>query len=328
MAEKFLKKKSLGQNFLRSEKALSQIVEAGCVQSGDNIIEIGPGDGALTAKILGKMTLEGGIEAKKGDKVGDKVAIAKKITTASAGKLFLVEKDDRLVPILEEKFGISRIGSEVDTKKPQITLIHKDILEVFEHGDIDNMIKNGALSRDFKIIANIPYYITGAIVRRIFELQNTPKIVVLLVQKEVADRIVDTRESLLSVSVKFYGRPKRVAVVPKGAFSPAPTVDSAIISIDNIHKPESPELERAFFAVVKSAFAHKRKLLIRNLEAVNLEAAERDLDDKNPTQTQTQTLKFTNEKLQEIFTEQNINLKARAEDISTEQYIAIAKHLV
>ncbi len=314
MAEKFLKKKSLGQNFLRSEKALSQIVEAGCVQSGDNIIEIGPGDGALTAKILGKMALEG----EKGDKVGDKT-----------GKLFLVEKDDRLVPILEEKFGISTKGSGSDKKSlnypnkdqnPQITLIHKDILEVFEQGDIDNMVKNGELARDFKIIANIPYYITGAIVRRIFELQNTPKIVVLLVQKEVADRIVDTKESLLSVSVKFYGHPKRIAVVPKGAFSPAPTVDSAIISIDNIHKPESPELERAFFAVVKSAFAHKRKLLIRNLEAINLDTIKKLSDSSD--------LNKLSKKLQEIFTALNINPKARAEDISTEQYIAIAKHLV
>lgn len=295
MTKNFIKKKSLGQNFLRSEKALSQIVGAGELQKGDNILEIGPGDGALTSKILEKLDSLGG------------------------GKLFLIEKDDRLVPILQEKFV-----DHVD----KITLIHKDILEVFETGDIDEMVKTGQIDADegpnganFKIIANIPYYITGAIIRKIFELQNMPKIVVLLVQKEVADRVVDKKESLLSVSVKFYGSPKRIAVVPKGAFSPSPTVDSAIIAINNIHKPESPKLEKTFFTLVKSAFAHKRKLLIRNLEAFNgFDSESSGKSDSKIPRPKIDWIK--------IFTDLNINPKARAEDVSTEQYIAITKHLV
>ncbi len=292
MTRDFIKKKSLGQNFLRSEKALSQIIEAGELQKGDNILEIGPGDGALTSKILEKIDSLGG------------------------GGLFLIEKDDRLVPILEEKFA-NYIGNSA--QKTQINLIHKDILDVFEAGDIDKIVKSGQISPNFKIIANIPYYITGAIVRKIFELENTPKIVVLLVQKEVADRIVAEKESLLSVSVRFYGDPKRVAVVPKGAFSPSPTVDSAIISIKNIHKPASAKLEGVFFAIVKSAFAHKRKLLIRNLEAFDDKFRNNDGSENN-THQKTNWLN--------IFNELKINPKARAEDISTAQYIAIAKHLI
>lgn len=154
--------------------------------------------------------------------------------------------------------------------------------------------------------------------RGVLELPNQPEKVVLLVQKEVADRIValDGKESILSASVKFYGTPKRVAVVPRGAFSPAPNVDSAIICIENIQKRDADgkNLEKAFFSVIKSAFAHKRKVLIKNLSESSKIFSENSSE---------QPLNW-----QKIFIDENIDLKARAEDISTEKYIAMAKHLI
>ncbi len=223
-------KKSLGQNFLKSEKALSQIVDAGDIQAGDTILEIGPGEGALTVKILEKRP----------------------------AKLIIVEKDDRLISSLTEKFG-GTVGTKTE-------ILHGDILDLLNEPEIKTL-KQAGLKAPYKIIANIPYYITGTVIRHIFELDILPEKVVLLLQKEVADRIVaiDKKESLLSLSIKLYGKPKRIAVVPRGAFAPAPNVDSAIILIDEIEKRGS---ESAFFEIIKAAFAHKRKRLAKNLDGI------------------------------------------------------------
>lgn len=215
-------KKSLGQNFLKSEKALKQIVEEGKLSHNETVLEIGPGLGALTQKLIQK-----GV------------------------KVIAVEKDDALFSVLKEKFA-------EEIKKGNLTLIHEDIIK-FDA----NFIKD-----NYKLIANIPYNITGRILEKFFSLSHKPTKIVVLVQKEVAQRIVakDGKESVLSISVKVFGTPKYVDTVFAGSFVPAPKVDSAILAIDSISKKFFTDInEQLFFKVLKAGFSSKRKKLSSNL---------------------------------------------------------------
>lgn len=239
---------------MKSQKALRAMVVAGEVVEGDTIVEIGPGKGALT-----KVLLETG------------------------ATVIAFEKDHRLIELLEEQF-------KEYIEKKKFFLYEKDILEVdishlglgadsenchpgFIPGsrDINNEIPGQARDdRDlpsYKLIANIPYYITGEITRRFLTTTHKPQIIVLLVQKEVAQRIIDTKETILSLSVKLYGTPKKIMTVKKEFFSPVPKVDSAIIQISNIKNPFSnKEDETIFFRLIKKAFGQKRKKLNTTLK--------------------------------------------------------------
>lgn len=220
-------KKSLGQNFLKSHSALMAILDEGDVHADDIVLEIGPGKGALTEKLI-----------------------------ALAGKVIAVEKDDDLFAYLKEKFADA-------IEKKKLDLIHGDILE------FDPAILS-FYKQPYKLIANIPYNITGAILKQFLASDTQPERMVLLVQKEVAERIVarDGKESILSMSVKAYGTPKYVVKVPARYFSPAPKVDSAIIAITAISKKHFTNIkeEERFFEIMKAGFAHKRKLLSGNLK--------------------------------------------------------------
>lgn len=236
-------KKSLGQNFLKSELALKKIVEAGEIKNGDVILEIGPGKGALTKKLL-----------------------------ENAGLVIAVEKDNELFEFLKTKFE-----KEIENKK--LILLNEDILETdpllispLAGGEETPMIR-GARGVEYKIIANIPYNITGAILKKFLTSKKQPERMVLMVQHEVASRILarDGKESILSVSVKAYGEPKMVMKVNKRYFSPAPKVDSAIIEIKNISRQffdKDHINEGNFWEIVKNGFAHKRKKLSSNLKGV------------------------------------------------------------
>lgn len=223
-------KKSLGQNFLKSNLALKKIVEAGEIKESDIILEIGPGKGALTEELL---------------KTGVKV--------------FAVEKDTQLFGFLQDKFAL-QINSG------SLVLVHEDILE-FQASAYS--LKPSA----YKIIANIPYNITGAILKKFLTEQNQPERMILMVQHEVAKRIVanDKKESILSISVKAYGEPKMIMKVPARYFSPAPKVDSAVIAIKHISREKFSKNdvnEDKFWEIVKTGFAHKRKQLSGNLKGV------------------------------------------------------------
>ncbi len=257
-------KKSLGQNFLKSKSALNTIISTANPTSNDTILEIGPGKGALTEKLL-----------------------------SYNGKVVAVEKDDALYEYLSEKFA-----SEIDSKN--LHLIHGDILESTPIS-LD-LRKN----QEYKIVANIPYNITGQIIRKFLTGEHKPSFMVLLVQKEVAHRIVarDNKESLLSLSVKLYGIPKYIKKVPARDFSPAPKVDSAIISITKIKKPDlTPTQEALFFEILHYGFAHKRKILAGNLSEY-----------------------YPREKIQELFSHLSLNEKIRAEDLKLSQWIEIVKY--
>ncbi len=204
-----------------------------------------------------------------------------------------IEKDRDLIEILKEKFG-------EEIKKNKLILVEGDILE-FDPSEYK--FKNG----EYKIIANIPYNITGAIFKKFLSGEIKPSKMVLLVQKEVAMRIVanDKKESILSLSVKAYGEPKYVMKVGKRFFSPIPKVDSAIVAINNINRNNFiKNSEDNFFNIIKVAFSHKRKVLIKNLEKIA---------DK--------------ETVQNMFTELNIDTKTRAEDLPLPVWISISKYL-
>jgi 16S rRNA (adenine1518-N6/adenine1519-N6)-dimethyltransferase len=159
-----------------------------------------------------------------------------------------------------------------------VCIVHGDILEQ----DLTAMVGGGP----YKVVANLPYYITSAVLRHLLESTPRPKLLVVTVQREVAERIVGRkgrrtdRMSLLAVSVQFYGRPQIVTRIPAGAFRPMPAVDSAVLRIDVYHPlPWDPVDERAFFRVVRAGFAQSRKQLhnaLRHnlpLSAAELEAA-------------------------------------------------------
>lgn len=202
-----------------------------------------------------------------------------------------VEKDDRLIPELQKTFM-----KEIALR--QLDLIHADILDVglphVTHGP-------------YKVVANIPYYITGQIIRMFLESDSQPTSMTLLVQKEVADRIIarDGKESLLSLSIKVFGEPKYIRTVGKGAFTPQPNVDSAVISITNISKMRLEGVsEKSFFSLIHAGFSHKRKQLLPNLSHL-----------------------YTKEKLSKAFELCDIDLKARAEDIHLTTWIKLCKNL-
>jgi 16S rRNA (adenine1518-N6/adenine1519-N6)-dimethyltransferase len=266
-------KKSLGQNFLKSEGALRQIIEAGEIKPSDTILEIGPGLGVLTEKILAK-----------------------------AGQVIAVEKDDRLIETLNEKFA-----REVSSGK--LKIVHADILEVSPQ-------TLGLTDQNYKIIANIPYYITGEIFRKFLESNCEPNRLVVLVQKEVAVRITarDSKESILSNSVKCFGLPKIIDTVPRGAFVPAPNVDSAILLISQISKKffeENKIKEKDFFTILHAGFAHKRKILLGNLK----EWLKKDG-------------KGIENNLLTIFSTLNLSEKIRAEDVPLQTWADLAKTIL
>ncbi len=219
-------KKSLGQNFLKSESALRKIRDAADPTADDIILEIGPGLGALTETLL-----------------------------PFVGKMIAIEKDDTLYSILSEKFKI-----EIDIGK--LDLINGDVLH-FDPGVLQYYDKT------YKLVANIPYNITGAIIQKFTEAIYQPSMIVVLVQREVAERVVarDGHESILSICVQAYGNPSYIATVKAGSFHPAPRVDSAILKIDNISRDRFMNIdhEDIFFNLVKTGFAHPRKMVISNL---------------------------------------------------------------
>lgn len=229
-------KKSLGQNWLKSDSAIREIIKAGELKPADWVIEIGPGQGALTTKLL-----------------------------AEEAHVLAIEKDSRLISLLTEKF-------KQQIKNKKLHIIEGDIMDF----DIEKELEKLKIKK-YKLIANIPYYITGQIIRKFLsEVALKPSLFVLMLQKEVAKRIVaqDEKESLLSISVKVYGEPQYIKTIPAGAFEPKPKVDSAILKIKTLNKGSEAKRGEEIIALAKKGFSQKRKLLKSNLslseEALNI----------------------------------------------------------
>src|SRR5687768_2859316 len=147
---------------------------------------------------------------------------------SNMGQLVAAELDNNLIPILQARFA----GAVF----PHVTVIHADVLEVLP-GDLSG-------GRPYKLVANLPYYITSAILRHFLEAAHKPKSLTVMVQREVAERMVakPPNMSLLALSVQYYGRPSIAFRVPPGAFRPPPRVDSAVVHIE-VYKPGDNPLD-------------------------------------------------------------------------------------
>ncbi|HLD42208.1 MAG TPA: 16S rRNA (adenine(1518)-N(6)/adenine(1519)-N(6))-dimethyltransferase RsmA [archaeon] len=212
----------------------------------------------------------------------------------SAKKVAAVEKDSAMVEILKET-----------TKDlPNIEIIQGDILKLRQAKELLSLSKEG-----YKVVANLPYYITSPVIRLFLEAEHKPELLVLMVQKEVAQRICakPPKMSLLAVSVQIYGEPSIVAYVKKGCFWPQPKVDSAILKIapHNLTKLSYPQLDLVkFFTVVKAGFKQPRKQLLNNLS---------------------QGLKIPKQKVETWLGQIGIAPTQRAETLAMQDWINLAK---
>jgi len=223
-------RKSLGQHFLIDRDVLELIVATAEITATDTVVEVGPGLGVLTGELAGK-----------------------------AGLVVAVEKDSRLSAVLGDTM----------TSRRNVTVINKDILEVEPASLLEGLPLPATVSPlSYKVVANLPYYITSAVLRHFLEAKVKPEIMVVMVQKEVAEAIVAEPGgmSLLSVSVQFYGRPGIISYVPAKCFYPAPEVDSAILRVDLYPQPPVAVTdEKTFFALVRAGFTAPRKQIANSL---------------------------------------------------------------
>ena len=224
----FTFKKSFGQNFLTDTNILQKIVDTAEIDKNVNVIEIGPGIGALT-----------------------------EFLAESAAEVMAFEIDERLVPILADTLR------DFDN----VTVVNQDILKV----DLAQYIaefKNPDLP--IKVVANLPYYITTPILMHLIESGIPFSEFVVMMQREVADRISAQPNTKaygsLSIAVQYYMMAKVAFIVPRTVFVPAPNVDSAILKMARRDQPAvAVQDEKFFFKVSKASFVHRRKTLWNNL---------------------------------------------------------------
>lgn len=259
----FKHKKKYGQNFLNDQNTvLERIMEVSQVSSDDEVLEIGPGEGALTELLLQR-----------------------------AKKVNCVEIDTDLEKILRKKFD----------NNPKFNLHMGDILEA----DL-----RGIIEANTKVVANIPYYITSPIINKLIEHRDLIDEVYLMVQKEVGERVCATsgkERSVLTLAVEYFGEAEYLFTIPKEFFTPVPKIDSGFIGIKfyKDRRFESIIDENLFFKYVKGAFSNKRKNIVNNLA----------------------TLGISKDKIQGVLTELGISFNERAENLSIEQFIELAKLL-
>jgi 16S rRNA (adenine1518-N6/adenine1519-N6)-dimethyltransferase len=184
--------------------------------------------------------------------VGPGPGVLTELLAQQAGRVIAVELDDRLIPFLQQRFD----------SHPHVSVVHADIL----------VTDPGALTggEPYKVVANLPYYITSAVIRHLLESDPAPSVLVLTVQREVAERMVaqPPNMSLLALGVQFYCNGKIVERIPAGAFYPTPKVDSAVVRLDRRAEPVAPDVSaEAFFKVARAGFSQPRKQLRNSLAA-------------------------------------------------------------
>ena len=258
-------KKSLGQNFLADPVYLRKIAEAADLSRNDLVLEIGPGTGNLTERLL-----------------------------EHAGHVFAVELDRRMVEHLQKRFADAE----------SLTVVQADILTV----DLPELLSPW-LHRfaAYKVVANLPYYLTSAILRMLLESPARPLLAALTVQWEVAQRICARPGdmSLLAVAVQWYAVPSIVTRIPAGAFVPVPKVDSAVLRLEMRSQPVAAiPNEAALFRVVRAGFSQRRKQLRNSLSA---------------------GLRLQPHQTESVLRGAGIDPKRRAETLSLEEWAALAR---
>lgn len=248
-------KKGLGQHWLRDQPTLEYICQTAEVAFGDSVLEVGPGLGTLTEKLL------------------DMGAV-----------VIAVEKDQDLIATLSQKF--SRFSDE------SFKLYQADILQF----DL------GLLPKDYKVVANIPYYLTSNLIRRICEADNPFNTAALLIQKEVAERVCASPGdmSILAVATQFYCQAELGRVVEAELFTPPPKVDSQVIKLTYRKKPLFENVdEKKLFNLVRAGFSEKRKMLRSSLSG---------------------GLAISKTEAEELLTKAGINPELRAQALSLEDW--------
>lgn len=229
-------RKALGQNFLVSSTAPVRIAELAALDIEDTVLEVGAGVGTLTAALA-----------------------------ARAGRVLAVETDDHLLPVLQQELAAFE----------NVSFIHGDILEL-DPAELLGVQSQPALPLwgqrlpHYSVVANLPYYITAAVIRHLLEASVRPQRMVVTVQREVAKRIVagPGEMSLMALGIQFYGQPRLALRLKRGAFFPPPKVESAVVCIDLYDNPPVPVEDVArFFKVVRAGFAQKRKQLRNTLSS-------------------------------------------------------------
>jgi len=226
-------RKGLGQHFLIDEEVLKLVSSSAGLTPADAVIEVGPGLGVLTRELA-----------------------------IQAGWVFAIELDKKLAAILRQTLG----------SFDNVTIINEDVLRIdpaallAEHRAKLRPAVDG--SRTYKVVANLPYYITSPVLRHFLEASVKPQTMVVMVQKEVAEAIAASpgRMSILSVGVQLYGEPGIISRVPAQCFYPAPEVDSAILRVDVYREPPvAVNDEKGFFKLVRAGFSAPRKQIANSL---------------------------------------------------------------
>jgi 16S rRNA (adenine1518-N6/adenine1519-N6)-dimethyltransferase len=256
-------KKGLGQHFLVDEQVLETILDTAELSPNDTVIEVGPGLGLMTAEL-----------AKR------------------AGWVIAIELDNRLAEILHETI-----------QRENVVILNEDVLgtdpaKLFQGSvpDIPPQLKS------YKVVANLPYYITSPVLRHFLEAPVKPQTMVVMVQKEVAEVICAQagQRSVLSIAIQFYGKPSIVAKVPAASFFPAPEVDSAVVKIEVYQKPPvAVDNEEGFFRLVRAGFKAARKQAANSL---------------------TQGLGLPKEEVQQLLAKADIDPQRRAETFTLEEW--------
>lgn len=269
MSTKIIPNKNIGQHFLADQTVLQKIVAAAkTTVDTDTILEVGPGQGVLTERLV-----------------------------QQAKRVIAVELDRRLQPKLDS----------LAQRYPNLQVVMADILQV-------NLSTLGLTTGHFSVVANLPYQITGLFLRQMLTCPPYPRQMVVLVQKEVAERLVAQPGdlSILALSVQLFAKVRIICTVPPAAFNPPPAVDSALITITDIRQSQlvSTEQEKIFFRLIKAGFAQKRKMLMNNLK----------------------NIQHHNQKIPDVVLEQalrssGVNLKARAQELRLEQWLMLVDKL-
>jgi 16S rRNA (adenine1518-N6/adenine1519-N6)-dimethyltransferase len=223
-------RKGLGQHFLIDGEVLGVILAAAELSATDTVIEVGPGLGVLTRELAGQ-----------------------------AGWVIAIELDNQLAAILKKTLA----------PFDNVVILNEDVLGT----DPKTLLQEPPPSfptaiSPYKVVANLPYYITSPVLRHFLEASVKPEIMIVMVQKEVAEAIVagPGQRSMLSISVQFYGKPSIVSYVPASSFYPAPEVDSAILRIDVYPQPAVAVAdEKSFFELVRAGFTASRKQAVNSL---------------------------------------------------------------
>jgi 16S rRNA (adenine1518-N6/adenine1519-N6)-dimethyltransferase len=221
-------RKSLGQHFLVDEDILKVILEAAQLTPTETVIEVGPGLGVLTRELAGQ-----------------------------AGWVISIELDSKMADGLKETLD----------SFDNVVIINQDVLGTDPRELLQTRAEFPDILRPYKVVANLPYYITSPVLRHFLEAPVKPETMIVMVQKEVAEAIVagPGQRSVLSISVQFYGNPSIIGYVPASAFYPVPEVDSAILKIDVYSSPPVDVDEGGFFKLVRAGFSAARKQAVNSL---------------------------------------------------------------